>query len=129
MIVVDASLVFEYLSQGAGAASIERRFIAEGLLLQAPELLSVELLSVLRGRESLIDSPGRTIAILEAIQFLPVRLYPHAPLLPRIWQLRHNITPYDAAYVALSEALDAPLLTRDRKLAKSKGHRARIEVI
>lgn len=129
MIVVDASLVFEYLSRGHGAEDIERRFVQEGLLLKAPELLPVELLSVLRGRQAVIDSADRTKAILEAIHLLPVQLFPHAPLVSRIWELRHNITPYDAAYVALAEALDAPLLTRDRKLAKSKGHRARIEAI
>ena len=84
---------------------------------------------MLRGPESAIDSPGRTKAILEAIRLLPVQLYPHSPLAPRIWELRHNITPYDAAYVALAEVLEAPLFTRDRKLAKTKGHRARIEVI
>ena len=129
MIVVDASLVFEYLTQGEGAELIEARFIQEKLLLQAPELLPVELLSVLRGREKFIDSPQRIQAILEAIRFLPVQLHPHGALLPRIWQLRHNITPYDAAYVALAEVLDVPLLTRDRKLANSSGHRARIEVV
>lgn len=129
MIVVDASLVFEYLTQGEGAGDIQRRFIQEGLLLQAPELLPVELLSALRGREAIINSPEKIRAILELIRLLPVRLYPHRALVPRIWELRHNITPYDAAYVALAEVLDAPLLTRDRKLAKSKGHHARIEVI
>jgi len=51
------------------------------------------------------------------------------PLLPRIWGLRANLTAYDAAYVALAEALDAPLLTRDRHLAAAPGHRARVEVI
>ena len=123
MIVVDTPLVFEYLSGG------EARFVEEGLLLHAPELFPVELLSALRGREATIDSPERINAILEAILYLPVQLYPHSAFLPRIWELRHNITAHDAAYVALAEALDVPLLTRDRKFAKSKGHQARIEVI
>ena len=69
------------------------------------------------------------MAILEAILYLPVQLYPHSALLPRIWELRHNITAHDAAYIALAEVLDVPLLTRDRKLANSTGHHARIEVI
>lgn len=49
-------------------------------------------------------------------------------MLPRIWELRNNLTAYDAAYVALAEALEAPLLTRDRRLAAAAGHRARIEL-
>ena len=129
MIVVDASLVFEYLSGGEAAERIEERFVEEGLLLHAPEVFPVELLSILRAREATIDSPERIKAILEAILYLPVQLYPHSALLPRIWELRHNITAHDAAYVALAEALDVPLLTRDRKLANSTGHHARIEVI
>ena len=60
---------------------------------------------------------------------LPVHRHPHDILLPRIWELRRSVTAYDAAYVALAEALDAPLLTRDGKLARSHGHRARIELV
>jgi len=55
--------------------------------------------------------------------------YPHGYLLPRVWELRHALTAYDAVYVALAEVLDAPLLTRDRRLADAKGHHARIELI
>jgi predicted nucleic acid-binding protein len=54
--------------------------------------------------------------------------YPHDFLLPRVWELRNNLTAYDAVYVALAEALDAPLLTRDRRLAGAAGHCARIEL-
>ena len=60
---------------------------------------------------------------------LPLRRYPHDFLLPRIWDLRNNLTAYDAAYVALAEVLDIPLLTRDRRLAAAAGHRAQIELI
>jgi len=59
----------------------------------------------------------------------PLRRYPHDLLLPRIWDLRNNLTAYDATYVALAEALDAPLLTRDRRLAAAAGHRAQIELV
>jgi predicted nucleic acid-binding protein len=55
--------------------------------------------------------------------------YPHTYLLPRIWEMRHNLSAYDGAYVALAEALDAPLLTRDALLAASPGHRAQVELI
>ena len=68
-------------------------------------------------------------AALQDLADFPLRRYPHDLLLPRIWALRHNVTAYDAAYVALAEALDAPLLTRDRRLAAASGHRARIEVV
>jgi hypothetical protein len=60
---------------------------------------------------------------------LPMHRYPHDVLLPRIWELRHNLTAYDAVYVALAEALDAPLLTRDRRLATASGHGARVDLV
>lgn len=129
MIVVDASIVFDYVARGPSSVEIEERLVKEGLRLHAPQLIQIELLSALRGREQVIDSKERIRSILESIRFLPLTLYPHQPFTERIWSLRHNITPYDAAYVALAEVLGAPLLTRDRRLANSSGHRARIEVV
>jgi len=58
-----------------------------------------------------------------------IRRYPHRALLPRIWELRHNVTPYDAAYVALAEVLDAPLLTADARLADASGIRCAVELL
>ena len=66
---------------------------------------------------------------LENLGLLRTIRYSHHPYLPRIWTLRNNLTAYDAAYVALAESLDAPLLTRDLKLAATPGNRARIEVV
>lgn len=60
---------------------------------------------------------------------MPIQRYPHIEVLERIWALRHNISAYDAAYVALAEALDAPLLTCDARLAAAPGHTARIELV
>lgn len=60
---------------------------------------------------------------------LGIQRYPHGALMPRIWELRHNLTPYDAAYVALAEALDAPLLTADARLANAPGLRCAVEVM
>ena len=60
---------------------------------------------------------------------LPMQRHAHDWLLPRVWELRHNLTAYDAIYVALAEALDAPLVTRDARLAAAAGHQARVEVV
>jgi predicted nucleic acid-binding protein len=60
---------------------------------------------------------------------MPLRRYPHGLLMSRAWQMRHNLTIYDAMYAALAELLDATLLTRDRRLAAAPLHRARVEVI
>ena len=71
----------------------------------------------------------RGAAALADLADLPVRRYPHDILLPRVWELRNNLTAYDAVYVALAEALDAPLLTRDKRLAAAAGHHARVELV
>lgn len=74
-------------------------------------------------------SNSRAEDVLDDLADLPLNRYPHDVLLSRIWELRNSATAYDAAYLALAEALDAPLVTRDRRLAASQGHRAKIEVI
>jgi predicted nucleic acid-binding protein len=66
---------------------------------------------------------------LASLAALDVERHDHHPLLSRIWALRSNLTAYDASYVALAEALDAPLLTRDGRLATASGHTARIVVV
>ena len=71
-----------------------------------------------RGREALTD----------LVDF-PLRRYPHDFLVPRVWELRNNLTAHDAVYVALAEALDAPLLTRDRRVAAAPGHHAQVELV
>ena len=73
--------------------------------------------------------PARGLEALEDLADLPHIRYPHDLFLPRIWELRHNVTAYDAVYLALAEALAAPLLTRDSALASVPAHRARIELI
>jgi predicted nucleic acid-binding protein len=59
----------------------------------------------------------------------PIVRHPHDLFLGRIWELRHGMTAYDAAYIALAESLPAPLITRDRKLPSATGHRAEVEVV
>jgi predicted nucleic acid-binding protein len=71
----------------------------------------------------------RGSALLDDLAVIPVQRYPHDVLLPRVWELRNNLTAYDAIYVALAEALGAPLLTRDRRLAGAAGHRATVELV
>lgn len=99
-------------------------------MLHAPHLLDVEAAQVIRryAANGEIDSARGRLALADLADF-PLRRYPHNFLLPRIWDLRNNLTAYDAAYVALAEALDAPLLTRDRRLAAAAGHRAQIELV
>ena len=129
MKVVDASVVLEVLLQTPVAAAIEER-VFTGEQLHAPHLIDLEVAQVLRRfvfRSEIQTERGR--AALADYADLPIRRYPHDFLLPRIWDLRDNLTAYDAAYVALAEALDATLLTHDRKLATAGGHQARIELL
>ncbi|MSO94156.1 MAG: PIN domain-containing protein [Rhodospirillales bacterium] len=129
MIVVDASAVLEVLLRTAAAAAVEERIFDSGETLHAPHLIDVEVAQVLRRYAigGAID-PQRCGAALADLASLPLNRYPHDFLLPRVWELRSNLTAYDAVYVALAEALDAPLLTRDRRLANASGHSARVEL-
>jgi len=73
--------------------------------------------------------PHRAAEALADLSDLRLVRHPHEPYVPRIWALRHNLTAYDAAYVALAEALESPLVTRDTRMASAHGHRAKIELI
>jgi len=98
--------------------------------LHAPHLMDLEIAQVIR--RYVLAGEMTTRRGSEAIQDLlqlPVTRYPHDVFLFRIWQLRHNMTAYDAAYVTLAEALAIPLLTLDKRLANSRGHKASIELI
>lgn len=129
MIVVDASVVLEVLLRTPGASRAEQRILGDELAA-APHLLDVEVAQVLRRYEARgeMDATRGRDAILDLAD-LPLTRYPHDLLLPRIWDLRANLTAYDAAYVALAEALGATLVTRDERLAGAPGVRASIEVL
>ena len=130
MIVVDASAMIEVLLRTPAAAAVDARLFEPGETLHAPHLLDVEVAQVFRRYVANGDiDADRGREALDDLADLRLRRYPHDVLLPRIWELRHNLTAYDAAYVALAEALDAPLLTRDRRLAAAAGVRARVELI
>jgi predicted nucleic acid-binding protein len=129
VIVVDASAVIEALLRTPAAGAIEARLFDPRETLHVPHLLDVEVAQAIRRYAAKGDIDGeRGGEALADLSDLPLRRYPHEFLLPRVWQLRNNLTAYDAVYVALAEALDAPLLTRDRRLAGATGHRARIEL-
>jgi len=130
MIVVDASALLEVLLRTPAAEVVERRLFGGRLTLHAPHLLDIEVAQVVRRYAANGEiGEGRGREALADLSDFPLRRYPHDFLLPRIWELRSNLTAYDAAYVALAEALDAPLLTRDARLAAAPGHRARIELV
>ncbi|MBW4090544.1 MAG: type II toxin-antitoxin system VapC family toxin [Proteobacteria bacterium] len=130
MIVTDASALLELLLHTPAAGAVEARLFAPRQTWHAPHLLDIELAQVIRryvAREEITAARGR--AALDDLALLPLHRYPHDILLPRVWELRRNLTACDAAYVALAEALDAPLLTRDHGLATAPGHRARVELV
>ncbi len=130
MIVIDASAVLEVLLRTPAAQAVEGRLFDPQETLHAPHLLDVEVAQVIRryAANGEIDGEQGGAALADLAVF-PLHRYPHDVLLPRVWELRSNLTAYDAVYVALAEALEAPLLTRDRRLANAAGHRATIELV
>jgi predicted nucleic acid-binding protein len=130
MIVVDASALLEVLLRTPAAQAVEGRLFDLRETLHAPHLLDVEVGQVIRRYAANGEISGERggAALADFIAF-PLHRYPHDVLLPRMWELRNNLTAYDAVYVALAEALEAPLLTRDRRLANAAGHRATIELV
>lgn len=130
MIVVDASAMTELLLQTSLGADVEARLFRGGDDFHAPHLLDVEVAQALRRLVHAGDVlPGRAEQAFEDLTLLRVVRHPHVDLLGRAWELRDNVTAYDAMYLALAEALDAPLVTCDRPLGTTPGHAAHVEVI
>jgi predicted nucleic acid-binding protein len=129
VIVLDASATIDWLLQTSAGQRIEQRIYSHNESLHAPHLLDLEVGQVLRRlvREGAV-SGHRADQAIEDLLDLRIARYPHFVLLPRIWQLRHNLSAYDAAYVALAENLGARLLTRDARLASVSGLTAPIEL-
>jgi predicted nucleic acid-binding protein len=128
VIVIDASLVVDVLIAPDSDHLLDYVFKIPDLV--APHVVDIEVLSSLRHswlRRLLSDE--RLAEALEDFAELQIERYAHMLLRQRIWSLRANVTAADAAYVALAEVLDVPLITRDRRLARSSGHTARIEFI
>jgi predicted nucleic acid-binding protein len=130
VIVADASALVAYFLRMEGTDAIRARLFEAGLTLNVPHLVDVEMAQVMRRHAAAggIDA-ARGRELLSDLASLPMQRHPHGWLLPRVWELRHNLTAYDALYVALAEALDAPLVTRDRRLAAAPGHQAKVEVV
>jgi predicted nucleic acid-binding protein len=121
--VVDASVVIAALAGTNGTGEWAESLLLEGPL-HAPHLLPVEVASMLRRAASAGDLSADAAALAHAdLLDLRIQLYPYLPFSVRIWELRENVTPYDAWYVALAEFLEVPLATLDGKLAKAPGLR------
>jgi predicted nucleic acid-binding protein len=130
LIVLDASAAVDlFLRIEPNASRLGTRLERSGESLHTSMLFDAEILQVLRRyavRREVSEARAQQ-AITDLID-LRIARYPILPLLERMWALTSNLTTFDAAYVALAEALDAPLLTSDAKLARAAGHRARVEV-
>jgi len=129
VIAVDASVVAVALADD-GHDGDHARARLRGERLTAPELVDLEVTSVWRRqmREGAIDARRAALALAD-LAALPLRRASHRPLLARCWELRDNLTIYDASYVALAEALGVTLLTGDGRLARATGPRCHIEVL
>jgi len=130
VIVVDASAMTEFLLQTPLGLKVEARLLRGAEEFHVPHLLDVEVTQALRRmvrtREVSIERAEEALADLSD---LDLRRHPHVDLLARVWELRDNLTSYDAVYVALAEAIASPLVTCDGPLGTAPGHTARIEVV
>ena len=130
MIVVDASALLELLLRTPLGGAVTERVFEPDQTLHAPHLLDIEIAHALRRLARTGHAlAGRCILALDDLSNFPITRYSHTILLPRLWELRNNLTAYDAVYVALAELLDAPLLTCDGRIGGAAGHRARVDVI
>lgn len=128
MLVVDTSAVLDALAARAPAHGLLERLARDGDL-HGPHLIDTEVLHALR-RMTMSGAISHERAADARSDFAELALvrYPHEPLNDRVWELRHNLTAYDATFVALAEALNAPLITCDARLASAPGHTAQIEL-
>ena len=120
-IVIDSSVVVAALVDSGPHGDWAAEVLAGGLL-QAPELVRAETTNIFRRleRAKLITTPEANAAQDDLMQ-LDIELLPFEPFASRIWELRHNVTSYDAWYLAIAEALKLPLATLDEPLTKSNG--------
>ena len=127
--VIDASVLTAFYCTPEATAAVSTRLVG-GDTFYAPAHFDVEIVSAMRR----LAKTNATVDALvpEALGHLaafPLRRMPLAPLLQRVWQLRENLTPYDAAYVALAETLEAPVVTFDARLTRAAGTRCSFELL
>lgn len=129
MIVVDASVLAPALADD-GDDGDRARDRLRGEQLAAPELIDLEVVSTLRraARAKRLDEQ-RSLQALTDLAALPLRRVPHLPLLGRVWELRDNLSAYDASYVALAEALETVLVTADGRIERASGVNCEIAVL
>ena len=128
--ILDASAILELLLGSVPGRRLAQRLRSPEIQLHAPHLVDLEVAqAICRYVLSGHLSEQRGHVALQLLVDLDLERHPHDLLLPRIWALRENLTAYDAAYVALAEVMDAPLVTTDRRLAAAPGTRARIELL
>jgi predicted nucleic acid-binding protein len=130
MIVLGASALVELLLSTDQGRTIGARIADPRLGLHTPHLADVEVAQALRRyvRQGSLEA-GTAAAALADLRSLDLERHAHEPLLGRVWSLRENLTAYDAVYVALAEALDAPLLSCDGRLARAPGMKGRVELV
>lgn len=130
MIVVDASVLVNALADDNNDGDRARARLLADPDLHAPDLIDLEVVSVLRRHVAAGDLDDRRARLaLADLHSLSMTRYPHLPLVDRIWELRHNMTPYDASYITLAEALDCTLVTADRRLTSAPGPLCAVEQI
>jgi predicted nucleic acid-binding protein len=129
LIVVDASVIAPALADDDEDGERARSRL-QGERLTAPEVLDLEVVSVIRKAfaSGALSRRRAGLALADLID-LDLERISHRPMLARIWELHENLTPYDAAYVALAETIDATLVTADRRLALAPGPRCTIEYL
>lgn len=129
MLVVDASVLAPVVADAGGDGLRFRRRL-RGDVVVGPDLLRVEVASVIRRHAYMGQlTPAQADAAIGDLLEFPITVFPTAPLLQRVWELRQNLTAYDGCYVALAEAVDSPLVTADRRLADAPGVRCNVEVL
>lgn len=130
MIVLDASVLANLLADDGPDGRVARELVGGESDVAAPDLVDVETVSVLRKRWLAGDLTERRFSLaVDDLQTLAIIRYPTLPLMRRAYELRANVTAYDATYVALAEGLGCPLFTADARLAASPGPTCQIRVV
>lgn len=130
MIVVDASVLVDLLLRLNDAPALTDTLLDPARVLNAPQLIDIEVAQTLRRYVINGELPlARGRAALDDLADLPLERYAHTLLLPRIWDYRGNLTAYDATYLALADALDCPVWTRDERFAKAPPAIGRVQLI